>query len=76
MVHKIKQVMRTFSYKQEGVTEDYIIANSLRAAFFYQLTPFQKELFDGIVSSIFVAKFNDLVSYRIQREDSLKEALK
>jgi hypothetical protein len=33
-------------------------------------------LFDGIVSNVFNTKFNDLLSYRIQQEDKIREVVK
>mmetsp|Transcript_9201 Transcript_9201/g.8585 ORF Transcript_9201/g.8585 Transcript_9201/m.8585 type:complete len:589 (-) Transcript_9201:385-2151(-) len=72
---QIKYVMRTFRYSQE-ITEEYIIANALRGAYFYQLNLFEKELFEGIISNVFCTKFNDLLSYSIPQEDKLRKIIK
>ena len=59
--NKLKYLLRTFTFK-EDVTEDYIVANALRGAFFYQMNPNQVEAFDAILSNIFKTPFNDIVA--------------
>eukprot|EP00347_Sterkiella_histriomuscorum_P007658 403348070 len=74
IINKLKYLLRTFTFR-EDVTEDYIVANSIRGAFFYQMNPNQVEILDSIVSNIFKTPFNDIVAFSIPLEQKMNDAI-
>lgn len=64
IIHKLKYMMRTFTFNRD-VTEEYLVANAIRGAYYFQITSSEKDILDEIVSCVFNTKFNDYISYTI-----------